>query len=163
MTVRRTLVVIICLLWPGQLIGGRSAAPPLTGTFEITFIITLKSPTVVAPHDVVTCEADASLTEVTNGPSNTEKAIGIATGSGDSWTCHANMNYSWSNLVTPTTDVITLYGKVDITEGYAYTATNNSAATVVYAPLSTHHHEGTISFLKGVPTGTTSETVDVTL
>ena len=126
-----------------------------TGELVVTYAITVKS--TIPKNGVIGCSVSASVDDALG---HTERATGVATGSGSSYTCSAIIHYSWL-LDTPTTDPITFTGAVTLDYGYEVTATNGSATVV--EPIEQRGTVATIPALKAVPANGATTTIDVSV
>jgi len=126
-----------------------------TGELIVKYTITLKS--TLPKNGVIGCSIAATETGDAAG-SHEERATGVATGSGTSYTCSAIIHYSWL-LDTPTTDELTFNGSATIDYGYEVTATNGSATVV--EPIEARGSVPYIPPIKGVPANGATTTIDV--
>jgi len=86
------------------------------GKFVVNFTITVSS--AIATTDKVACSVNASLSDNIVGGGNfiVEEVEVAGTRSGSTVTCKATLPYSW-NLVTPTTDTVSLTYSISSTPG----------------------------------------------
>ncbi len=133
-----------------------TTATTVTGELIVKYAITVKS--AIPKNGVIGCSVSASVSDGTGV--HTERATGVATGSGSTYTCSAIINYSWS-LDTPTTDPVGIAGEVTLDYGYEVTATNGSATVV--EPIESRGSVPPDSELKAVPASGTTTTVDVSV
>ncbi len=127
-----------------------------TGELIVKFTITVKS--TIPKNGVIGCSASASAGDAAG--SHEERATGVATGSGTSYTCEAIIHYSWL-LDTPTTDSVGLSGSVTVDYGYQLTAFNGSDAVV--EPIEARGSSPSIPSLKAVPANGATTTVEVSV
>jgi hypothetical protein len=133
-----------------------AAAVTETGEFIVKFTITVKS---TIPKDgVVGCSTTVNVGDAAGG--HEERATGVATGSGTSYTCSAIIYYSWL-LDTPTTDQVTFSGSATIDYGYQLTAFNGS--DIVVEPIEARGSVPSIPSLKAVPASGATTTIDVSV
>jgi hypothetical protein len=125
-----------------------------TGEFIVKFTITVKS--TIPKNGVVGCSTTVDVGDAAG--SHEERATGVATGSGTSYTCSAIIHYSWL-LDTPTTDQVSFSGSATIDYGYQVTASNGTA--VVVEPIEARGSVPSIPSLKAVPASGATTTIDV--
>ena len=132
---------------------------PTTGTLTFRFKITVKA--TIPANSVITCNANASVFEVSSGGVFEEEASALATGSGASWTCTAVIHYSWL-LSTPGTDQVSFSTTTGLEYGFQVTATNGSQTLVV--PVASRISSQPLSTIAVPATGaSTTENISVTL
>jgi hypothetical protein len=134
------------------------AVAPTTGKFVFTFTVTVNS--TLPKNAVVVCYGNANVNE-SSGQSISQSAIGIATPSGGKATCIATMPYLWE-LVTPSSDRISLSYKVEVDYALELTAANGTGTTVQLAS-SDKVNQNLASIAVPVDGTTTNEAVSVTL
>jgi hypothetical protein len=127
-----------------------------TGELIVKYTITVKS--TIPKNGVIGCSATADVGDAAGD--HEERATGVATGSGTSYTCSAIIHYSWL-LDTPTTDQVGLTGSVTLEYGYQVTAFNGSA--IVVEPIESRGSVPGIPSLKAVPANGATTTVDVSV
>jgi len=125
-----------------------------TGELIVKFTITVKS--AIPKNGVVGCSASADTGDAAG--EYQERATGVATVSGSTYTCSAIIHYAWL-LNTPTTDPVTLSGGVTVEYGYQATAFNGSDTAV--EPIEARGHSASIPELKSVPANGATTTIDV--
>jgi hypothetical protein len=134
------------------------AVAPTTGKLVFTFTVTVNS--TLPKNAVVVCYGNANVNE-SSGQSISQSAIGIATPSGGKATCIATMPYLWE-LVTPSSDRISLSYKVEVDYALELTAANGTGTTVQLAS-SDKVNQNLASIAVPVDGTTTNEAVSVTL
>ncbi len=127
-----------------------------TGELIIKYTITVKS--TIPKNGVIGCSAAADTGDAAG--SYEERATGVATLSGSTYTCSAIIHYSWL-LDTPTTDAVDFTGGVSIEYGYEGTASNGSATAVQITESRGATHS--IPSLKSVPANGATTTIDVSV
>jgi hypothetical protein len=127
-----------------------------TGELIVKYTITVKS--TIPKNGVIGCGANATTGDVAG--EYEERATGVATGSGASYTCSAIIHYSWL-LNNPTTDPVNLSGGVSIEYGYQGTASNGSAVAVQL--LESRGSSPYIPPLKSVPANGLTTTINVSV
>jgi hypothetical protein len=125
-----------------------------TGELIVKFTITLKA--TLPKNGVIGCSAGADTGDAAGDYE--ERATGVATGSGTSYTCEAIIHYSWL-LDTPTTDTVGITGSATIDYGYQVTASNGSDTVV--EPIEARGSTPSIPSLKAVPANGATTTIDV--
>jgi hypothetical protein len=125
-----------------------------TGELIVKFNITLKA--TLPKNAVIGCSASADTGDAAGD--HEERATGVATGSGSSYTCEAIIHYSWL-LNTPTTDPVGFTGSATIDYGYQVTASNG--ADTVVEPVEARGSTPSIPSLKAVPANGATTTIDV--
>jgi hypothetical protein len=131
-------------------------ASPCTGTYAVTFTITVDS--TLAATDEISCNVSASVLD--DGGLNAvidSASVGVARGSGKTVTCTVNIPYSW-NLLSPTTDTVRL--------GYVINAPAEPASASALLPSRTSSQQvnkpGT-TLMVPISGATTKFTVDATI
>jgi hypothetical protein len=145
MTITKLLLGLTCIL---LFVRSMSAATtPTTGTYTISFTITVASS--IPTTDDISCSSEL---EVTGDKVGTvvETASALATRSGSTATCTVTIPYSW-NLETPTTDKLYV--------SY-YLLTPANTTVVDPAPARTSHLDS--PYTTGVPASGSTTTVNVT-
>jgi hypothetical protein len=94
-----------------------------------TFTVTVSSP--LPKNAVVVCYGYANVNE-SSGQSISQAALGTATPSGGKATCIATLPYFWE-LVTPSSDRISLSYKVEVDYALEITAANGAGTAVQLA------------------------------
>ncbi len=103
---------------------------PLTGTFEVTITITLKTAVPTGGSVICTTSLVASQTSETTGTSTTydEEAVSVAKVTGTTATCTVNTPYSWAFGAKTATELETLAGSYTVSIEPAPSTTINYAS-----------------------------------
>jgi len=166
MSIRRFAFPVLCAIALGVSAAAfaqeaENVAPPVAGTTgKFVFTFTVKVSSTVPNHGVVVCTAFANVNE-SSGQSIQQQAVGIATPSGGTATCTANMPYSWA-LASPGSDKVILSYKVELIYGYQITASNGTA--IVTTPVSGDKVNANLASISVPPNGAaTNENVAATI